>query len=235
MLSVTSEGKGAPYYGTSSSAPIDRDQVQRTLTRYREASEENGEPTLREVDRVAHQLADMVPGLLAELARSVPTTSGFSRWRDHWHDLNRLVGEASPGGCEERGEPLDRAKLAELLDARAYTWLQLGQEIDDDRTPVVHVYAVACHYAAQLDHEDAARHRYAGGVPSLFPGVQVQLLHLQDARCGACGRPWQLDTDGRCDQCPRLMFGHPDAAPETWAEVDPAKYIADQNGLGWEE
>lgn len=169
------------------------------------------------------------------MSQDVPVTNSFSRWRDHWYEVNQLVGEASPAGCAKRGEPLDRARLAELLDARAQTWLHLGQAVEDDQDPMVHVYAVACHYAAQLDHEDAARHRYAGGIPSLFPGVQVQLLRLERTRCGACGRPWQLDTDDRCDQCPRLIFGHPDAAPETWAEVDPAKYISDQDGLGREE
>lgn len=152
----------------------------------------------------------------------VPVTDQFVSIRDRWHELNRLVGEASPGGCENRGEPLNPGRLAELLDARAQCWLALGQAIDDDADPHVHVYAVACHYAAQLDQQDAARHRYAGGIPSIFPRAEAELLQLRQRQCGACGRPWQLDDTGRCDQCPRLMFGHPIAEPSTWQPVTPA-------------
>ncbi len=155
---------------------------------------------------------------------TITVTDQFRALRDRWTEVNEGVAAASPGGCQSRGEPLDAARLAELLDLRASLWLALGEAIDrgpaDPHTPV---YAVACHYAAILDQEDAARTRFAAGLPTLRPRTEVGLLHLDDTRCRACGRPWQLATDGACPSCPRLRNGHPALPPDTWELIDPAR------------
>lgn len=121
-----------------------------------------------------------------------------------WHELNEAVGDAAGNG-----HPADPYRYASLLDSRASCWLELGRLHDAGEQPQARtdVYTVACHYASILDQQDAARVRFAHSIPTLRPGALLANLRLEGQRCTACGRPWQIDVDGACEKCPRLLRG----------------------------
>jgi hypothetical protein len=98
--------------------------------------------------------------------------------------------------------PRDPWRMSAILDARAGVWMELA-EAAPDSTPSE--WRQAAHYAAILDQEQAARIRYAAGIPTLFPGAQASQLHLDEMLCRSCGQPWQ--SPNPCEQCPRILWG----------------------------
>lgn len=120
-----------------------------------------------------------------------------------WHEINTRVGDASGNG-----NPADPHLLAALLDARAGMWLELGRLRGEDpnRPGSADVYAVACHYAAILDQEHAARVRYAHRIPTLTPGADHVRLHLDDLACRSCGQ-LAVHPGARCGGCPEHRYG----------------------------
>lgn len=183
--------------------------------------------------------AEVIAAAAADLAHAFAQRDqlhALGRIAALWHDVNTRIGEASGNG-----NPPDPYLLASLLDGRAGLWMELARlrDADPNRPNTADVYAVACHYAAILDQTDAARVRYAYSIPTLHPGALASRLDLDGhavRRCRHCGRPWQLDTDGACEKCPRLLWG---ISPQSAADIgkyppgepwEPRDYHHDEDG-----
>ena len=84
-------------------------------------------------------------------------------------------------------------------------------------------YKMACRLAALTYQREAAIIRWDNGIPSLPPRTEVTLIGVRT--CRWCGRPWQVETDGACEHCPRPLFGvpaHSAAEAKRYPAGDPA-------------
>jgi hypothetical protein len=138
-----------------------------------------------------------------------------------WHETNQAIGPAALAVHD--GTPsADPYRLQALLETRAHLWLELSAIADQQadvaagtvHRPTRDLYAVACHYAAILDQEAAARVRFEHRIGTLTPRGQAG--HLRLRVCGSCGRPWQASTEGACPACPAVLFG---ASPSSAAQA----------------
>jgi hypothetical protein len=81
--------------------------------------------------------------------------------------------------------------------ARLYT--ELAQHAADP------TWTMAAIMAGQMYDVLAARTRFENGIPTLRPKTEAANLYL--GNCHQCGRPWQGNSNGACEHCPRLLFG----------------------------
>lgn len=159
----------------------------------------------------------------------------LARVRVRWQEINGQVGAASPRECESRGEEFDPARFAELLDRRAAAWLELGAVVDADdplcELAELDVYAVACHYAAELDRRDAARTRVAADLPSPYPHTEAELAELCGL-CAACGRRYGLAGVVPCPVCAAVRYVPGERGVPGWAlrAVPAGRYRVDFPG-----
>lgn len=154
-----------------------------------------------------------------------------------WHETNAAIGDATA-----YAKP-DPYLLAALLDSRAGWWLELARLRDGEpyEPGITDIYAIACHYAAILDQDHAARIRFANRIPTLHPGSVLAHLNLEAASCQRCGRPWRtpntVEEHNRqladsCPECPALLFGISPSSTEQAATYPPGQPWRPTDSIG---
>lgn len=68
------------------------------------------------------------------------------------------------------------------------------------------LFRMACMQAGERYKALAARTRFINYIPTLTPRAEAGMLGLL-GRCSTCSRPWSVDPDGACPDCPHLQYG----------------------------
>lgn len=143
-----------------------------------------------------------------------------------FRDVKRRLDEADAvirqEGEQERTEGVhDPYRRAQAFFARSMAWLELARHAEGTE------YHAACMLASFHDQHTAAALRFEYSIPTLFP--QTMAAHAGLQCCEWCGRPWQADSEGACERCPRLMWGPtPRSADEAQARPAPVPVRREQ-------